>query len=272
MFLAGTKSAGEDATEPDRILDPIGVVGLHAPFLEVPEGDYTPKVVQNAYDAAVFSMAELVKRLPKLYLDAALLPEFLEKDRVSLLLLDNVDKVTRYRVELPIASPSIISPAMINVYCTNAHAWALHQIATAEHVDNEARKKSGLNRVNSPISIRDITQQTVPSTIAQKRQAGPRTRYVLPAGGGGEGSTDYCVFDLTQDRAGNVTSFECAGFVSSMEDERNAYASIWKGMKGKDQTFVPDLKCEKFRAAAFAPPDTPIKDLTAALALLQRLH
>lgn len=121
IFLAGQYDDSHETgvKTPNRKLFETSKLGLHAPYLEIGDKEYSKDVVEEAYKLAVRHISEIVRLAQKLNLDPALVPVILKKPRDDMYLLDTVEKSVRFSIPVmtPGYMPKKISPSMARNYC-----------------------------------------------------------------------------------------------------------------------------------------------------------
>lgn len=268
VFFAGNDAADAQHV-PNRKMDLTAQVGLHAPFLEIGNRSYEKEVVEGAYDLAIKNIAELIRRSSDIDIDPVFLPEFLEKGRLKFLMIDDVDKIGRFRVTVPIPQLKFITPQMISNYCVNAHEWEKKRKSVPFKSDPQPAL-----RTNGQQSYKELTQKTVLNFQVRKITAGNgptneyRLRYLLPAVQEDEGTVDFCIFDVVQKASGEISDYSCVGFLNGGA-MLASLAGLWPKILGKNIDFKPETSCAGAGAFAFAPPDTPIAEIPKVLATYQ---
>ncbi len=86
-FLGGSQSTAgvEGADKPDRVLNPLGKLGFHAPALDIKDGNFSAEEVNKAYRVAIQSIAAIVK----------------EKENIIVEYVPGTDQRTSLRYDIP---------------------------------------------------------------------------------------------------------------------------------------------------------------------------
>lgn len=131
-FLGGAEPLRDIAVEgddipgqpPSRTLEPGGTIGFHAPYLDVPNANYSAATVGEAYRAAVDGISLLIQLADRFYVEPTELPRLLEPGRDSAFLVDTVDAVRSLWIDygdrsLQFRDQASITPSMVRNACVN---------------------------------------------------------------------------------------------------------------------------------------------------------
>jgi hypothetical protein len=258
-FLGGTTLGYEDAKITSRAVTIGGILGFHAPYLDVPSASYDKKTVDLAYQAAVYSIADLIRLARTVGLSTDLLPEVLYVGRDQIETLGTVDDFGRFRIAInPVPTVEKMTRSMITNACQNGYEW------------------------NDP-AVRDKTESSLTKALHDdfssfRFKTGyfsggqiPAVRSVVAVAVGGEGITTWCLFDhaLVDGRI----KMACRGYIGAYDLNEAVQRARKFDKNGEYGT--PEVDCnltlavdatigiENINTDVFAlvPPTTSISDV-----------
>ena len=274
IFLGGSKSGEEGLSSNSRALQKTANVGFHAPFVTLPDGIYraadiekAKADVEQAYDRSMRDSADLMRLADNVGLSKKLLPLILEKGRRDFLRIDTVDIAGRFDARIDgITPPERLNVYHLQNYCDNARAWN-SEVPFDRRGELKIVTPTGL-KLNNSITYNDAVRglPRAVNYVSASRQAvggSKETFYVLPTHHGGEGTISFCAFKISAAKDGS-TETSCEGFYDD-ETVEQAGEVLKRVMaeRGSDST------CQILPVFAYAPGDTPIRNLDVALSALE---
>lgn len=131
-FMGGATIA-DDSVVTNRELNVSGVLGFHAPYLLVKEGQYDKTSVENAYAAALLGVAELAQILSQIDFPSRLMAEMLRKGSSDFYFIDRVGRAGEAGIELVgYAHPTELADKHWIAACDNIFNWHLQAGHTHE--------------------------------------------------------------------------------------------------------------------------------------------
>lgn len=123
-FMGGTYFPEDDRGPlPFRVIYPSSILGFHAPSLNIPDSNYSAKVVKDAYATALVSVAQIEDIATDGAFPRSLLIEMLKTNPDDMLIVDRVEQAVRWGII--VASVQAIQPLtsdLVQVGCRNIDA------------------------------------------------------------------------------------------------------------------------------------------------------
>lgn len=178
VFMAGTWLDGDDTKDTNRVMNPKGTLGFHAPFAfdknkELP-AEIANLLLADSERGGVLASAKLVKLSQQKILPVSLVEELLQYESGSFLYIDTVDRAGRWKIPLEgegwlQTANGIVTRSIwqrLNEHCNNQINWSLEtsfENRTDPHgltenqlwfdgLDNGCRYKAGGKLVRAEIA------------------------------------------------------------------------------------------------------------------------
>lgn len=103
IFLGGSRE--DMGANPDRILHPLGMLGFHAPSLNIPEGGYSARDVKAAYNVEIQAIGRLLDIADQIDVPTRLIVAMLETPPEDMLYIDTVGKAAAWNIPV---GPTIV--------------------------------------------------------------------------------------------------------------------------------------------------------------------
>lgn len=129
-----------------RQLHPLGRLGFHTPYLEVPDRDYSAQVVQQAFEGALANIGQLLDRGEAMNFPRSLVLRMLNTSRQEMHLVETVGEASRWGIAIaPVPPREALEPASVINACYNQEAFALDapQVIFAEGEDVVLQRDGG---------------------------------------------------------------------------------------------------------------------------------
>jgi len=180
-FMGGSITGEEGLSMRSRTIVPGGKIGFHAPYLNLPNGDYKKVDVELAYQVAMQTVGDLISNASKLGIPTSFLPEILKTDANNLVRITQVDDAGKLDVAVAgIFSPKAVTRLMLRNFCLNNVGWQTSAKALPPPAPNPPR-------------------QTFATFVTQtgyfSRDKAPVTRAIVEYDEAAEGNHQYCVID-----------------------------------------------------------------------------
>ncbi len=126
-FMGGTNDTrGDGGTIPFRQLHPLGKLGFHSPFIEVPVRNYTSQIVQLAFEGALSNIALLLERADEMHIQRSLVIEMLATPSNEFSYIETVGDASRWGIAIaPVPARDTLEPASVVNACYNQEAFIL---------------------------------------------------------------------------------------------------------------------------------------------------
>ena len=257
-FLGGTELGGEEVRLVSRTVEIGGVLGFHAPFLDVPRGQYDKPTVDRTYAVAVSSIADLIKLAESIGVSTDVLPEVLETGTGQFKFIQTVDDFARFNIGIA-PQPKIphVTETMVKNVCRNKLVWTKTKYPT-DGEDFLVQAGFAPKPLLNTISVKSFT-------------GAPAMRTIVATGNAGEGIVQWCLFDWSTDD-GRLFSW-CRGYIEVVSDQWGAVVQKARDFDKGGESGTPAISCDfsVSDVVAMAPASTNVKDLQSTLnAMLTR--
>jgi len=120
-FMGGTNDSKTDGGNVIfRQLHPLGKLGFHTPYIEVPERNYTSQVVQESFESALSGIGQLLSRGDEMHFPRSLLLRMLETPSSDMYFVETVGEASRWGIGIaPVAPKDVLEPASVINACYN---------------------------------------------------------------------------------------------------------------------------------------------------------
>ena len=124
-FMGGTNDTkGDGGSVPFRQLHPLGKLGFHAPFIEVPERDYSGAIVQQAFEGALANIGFLLSRGDEMKFPRSLVLRMLQTPSDKMHYVETVGEASRWGIGIaPVVPRTNLEQASVVNACYNQEAY-----------------------------------------------------------------------------------------------------------------------------------------------------
>ena len=124
-FMGGTHDSKTDAGDLIwRQLHPLGSLGFHASFIEVPDRNYSNRVVQMAFEGALSNIGLLLDRGDDMHFPRSLLLRMLNTASGDMHYVETVGEASRWGIAIaPVAPRNALEPESVVNACYNQEAF-----------------------------------------------------------------------------------------------------------------------------------------------------
>lgn len=124
VFMNGTYRGLHDESSIDRVLEPGGVLGFHAPYFDYKEFEsYKGDFVNKNQTTASLVTAYLLSISNAKTFPYSLMTSMYATPPENSYLIDNIDKIGRYNIDIPLKYPEKITFEIMATACLNYYAW-----------------------------------------------------------------------------------------------------------------------------------------------------
>lgn len=251
-----------------RSLEKGAMLGFHAPYLSVPDGNYNSQTVQDAYRAAVLGIARLVALADGLYVVPSELPRLLVPARDEVYMADDVDAIgflgiryTDYSYQIDdnyVFTRSMILNACVNRYYHLQRKSSIAGFSTALSVLDEFVEGS---------KLMDNGEDTIAFGARRIKQGTANTWLgYLPIAKTQDGNSFiWCLFSPGMGRP--TTFYKPGGTIEELfaelkgKNDLFSYSSSGTTIKLGTKNWVSDM----MRSLDLVPPQTKLSDVAREL-------
>lgn len=181
-FMGGTNDTkGDGGIFPFRQLHPFGKLGFHAPFIEVPERDYSGEIVQQAFEGALANIGLLLSRGDDMKFPRSLVLQMLKTPGDKMYYIETVGEASRWGIGVaPVIPRASLEPESVINACYNQEAFLQdRQFEIFTKVDDVAIKMEGATSIGTlPFGFRGelaMPCRIIQPPVTQYDQYGPLT-------------------------------------------------------------------------------------------------
>ncbi|RUU99564.1 hypothetical protein EOB36_20015 [Mesorhizobium sp. M6A.T.Cr.TU.017.01.1.1] len=281
-FMGGAEWLRDVGVDPNRIPNQLparsiergAVVGFHAPYLNVPEADYSSEKVQGAYRMAVDSIAALIQLSDYLYIESEELPRLLEPDQNSAFTLDTVDAVRTLWVDyadyslqtrnLPSITQTMVMSACINRWYHSKRRSALPGYAVAAQTlkdFDEGSELLGNDETGKAFGVRAVSKGTVTAKVA----------YLPITMTQDQKNFIWCVFSLERDSPSIF--YRSSGSIAELFEPIESKGGLWE-LEQAEGTVRPEaglgISQGMLRVLDMVPADTKLDEVETVVEKLSQ--
>lgn len=124
-FMGGTNDTKEDGGKISfRQLHPLGKLGFHAPFIDIPKRNYSNNVVQGAFEGALKNIGFLLERGDEMKFPRSLVLRMLSTPSDDMHFVATVGEASRWGIAIaPVVPRETLEPASVVNACYNQEAY-----------------------------------------------------------------------------------------------------------------------------------------------------
>ncbi|WP_170764594.1 hypothetical protein [Ruegeria lacuscaerulensis] len=201
-FMGGTNDTKGDAgLLPFRQLHPLGNLGFHAPFIEVPEREYSAQTVQQAFEGALANIGFLLERGDQMNIQRSLVLRMLNTPSDDMLYVNTVGEASRWGIAIAPVAPRDELDAVSTINACYNHEFFLQDtlLPIFANTEDVAIEKEG-SRMTGKLPFGFRGERAMPCDIIQPADSeynryGPLTHRAIHSITDNEGVYPYQMYD-----------------------------------------------------------------------------